>query len=446
MTLFPETPTFSIASMLRRDKWLIRLRWLAILGLFSGVVLLKSIALGPASSLNAIAVVGFILVGLNLVYLAYASAKKQFGMSNLVVLLNVQMVMDLILLTVLIYLTGSAESPLSFFYVFHIILASIIFPGGFSYLYSLLVVLLYSGLLLLEQSSFVNHVCFFNDFHLMNDSRIIIGIWFIFVVTMMVSAYLAQNVTERHRRVRDKLEAANLKLQEINETKTTFFRYASHEMKAPIATIQSTLMVIEDLLGAQADERVINMLNRAIGRTTETIGMLKDLADLTYGNFQEQQNFEKLNLRTLLDDIVSDIKPNSDRKHQTLTFSAADMPFDYYGDINALGKIFKNLLSNAIRYTQESGNIQVSLEKNIDSTYVIKVADDGTGIPESEQTNIFKEFYRTPTARKMISEGTGLGLSIVMRMVQLHEGDIQVESREGQGATFTVKLPFRESL
>ena len=298
----------------------------------------------------------------------------------------------------------------------------------------------------MEQSSFVNHVCFFNDFHLMNDSRIIIGIWFIFVVTMMVSAYLAQNVTERHRRVRDKLEAANLKLQEINETKTTFFRYASHEMKAPIATIQSTLMVIEDLLGAQADERVINMLNRAIGRTTETIGMLKDLADLTYGNFQEQQNFEKLNLRTLLDDIVSDIKPNSDRKHQTLTFSAADMPFDYYGDINALGKIFKNLLSNAIRYTQESGNIQVSLEKNIDSTYVIKVADDGTGIPESEQTNIFKEFYRTPTARKMISEGTGLGLSIVMRMVQLHEGDIQVESREGQGATFTVKLPFRESL
>jgi len=431
--------------MLRRDKWLIRLRWYAILGLFSGVILLKFIELGPPSSLNAMALVGFILVSLNLMYLTYASAKKQFGMSNLVILLNLQMVMDLFLLTVLIYLTGSAESPLSFFYVFHIILASIIFPGGFSYLYSLLVVILYSGLLLLEQSSFVEHLCFFNELHLMNDSRVVVGIWFVFVVTMMVSAYLAQNVTERHRRVRDKLEAANLKLQEINETKTTFFRYASHEMKAPIATIQSTLMVIEDILGTKADPRVINMLNRAIGRTSETIGMLKDLADLTYGNFQEQQHFESLSLRKLLVGLVSDAKPNSDRKGQTLTFASPDASFDYFGDVNALGKIFNNLISNAIRYTQESGNIQVTLEK-VDLNYVVKVSDDGQGIPASERVNIFKEFYRTPTARKLISEGTGLGLAIVMRMVELHGGDIQVDSQEGRGSTFTVQLPFEEEL
>ena len=443
--LFPEIPAFSIASMLRRDKWLIRLRWIAIIGLFSGVVLLKIIDLGPHPSLNTMTIMGFTLLSLNLLYLAYANTKKQFGMSSLVILLNVQMVMDLLVLTILIYLTGSEESPLSFFYVFHIILASIIFPGGFSYLYSLLVIFLYSGLLLLEHSIYMEHVCFFNELHLHNDSRVIMGIWFIFVVTMMVSAYLAQNVTERHRRVRTKLEAANQKLQEINETKTTFFRYASHEMKAPIATIQSTLMVIEDILGTKADERVVNMLNRAIGRTSETIGMLKDLADLTYGNFQEQQQFEILSLRKLLAEIVADAKPNSDRKGQSLTFKAAETPFDYFGDANALRKIFNNLISNAIRYTQESGNITVSLEK-VSLNYVVKVKDDGPGIPQSEQVNIFKEFYRTPTARKAISEGTGLGLAIVMRMVELHYGDIQVDSQERQGSTFTVQLPFEEEL
>ncbi len=431
--------------MLRRDKWLIRLRWLAILGLFSGVIFLRSIQIGPSSSLNYMALVGFILVGLNLVYLLYASAQKRSGMSNLVILLNMQMVMDLILLTILIYLSGGAESPLSFFYVFHIILASIIFPGGFSYLYSLLVVILYSGLLLLEHSSYVQHICFFNDLHLMNDPLVVLGIWFIFVVTMSVSAYLAQNVTERHRRVQTKLEIANQKLQEINQTKTTFFRYASHEMKAPIATIQSTLMVIDDLLGDQADERVHNMLNRAISRTSETIGMLKDLADLTYGSFQEPQQFESLSLRDLLRDIVSDLKPNSDRKHQSLTFKSADTPFEYFGDIDALGKIFKNLISNAIRYTQESGNIKLSIKK-VDVNYVVEVTDDGPGIPESEQVNIFKEFYRTPTAREMISEGTGLGLAIVVRMLELHGGDIQVDSQEGRGSTFTVQLPVEEEL
>ncbi|MBT3228126.1 MAG: HAMP domain-containing histidine kinase [Candidatus Marinimicrobia bacterium] len=445
MTLFPDTPAFSIGSMLRRDRWLIRLRWYAILGLFIGVILLKTIQLGPPSSLNAMAIVGFILLGLNLMYLAYASAKKQFAMSNLVILLNLQMVMDLFLLTILIYLTGSEESPLSFFYVFHIILASIIFPGGFSYLYSLLVIILYSGLLLLEHSVYVEHICFIHELHLIGDSRVVIGIWFVFVVTMMVSAYLAQNVTERHRRVRTKLEITNQKLQEINETKTTFFRYASHEMKAPISTIQSTLMVIEDILGTNADERIINMLNRAIGRTSETIGMLKDLADLTYGNFQEEQQFDHLSLRELLESIVSDAKPNSDRKSQSLKFNSAAAPFNFFGDADALRKIFTNLISNAIRYTHESGNIQVSLEK-IDLNYVVKVTDDGQGIPASEQTNIFKEFYRTPTARKLISEGTGLGLAIVMRMVELHGGDIQVDSLEGQGSTFTVQLPFEEEL
>ncbi|NQV30035.1 MAG: HAMP domain-containing histidine kinase, partial [Candidatus Marinimicrobia bacterium] len=395
MTFFPDTPTFSKASMLRRDKWLIRLRWYAILGLFSGVVLLKSIQLGPQSSLLGIASVGFGLLLFNLGYLMYTSVKKKLAMSKLVTLLNVQMVVDLFILTVLIYLTGSAESPLSFFYVFHIILASIIFPGGFSYLYSLLVIALYSSLLLLEHSIYLNHICFFNDIHLSEDSRIVIAIWFIFVITMLVSAYLAQNVTERHRRVRDKLEIANQKLQEINETKTTFFRYASHEMKAPIATIQSTLMVVEDILGTQADKRVQDMLRRAIGRTSETIGMLKDLADLTYGNFQEQQQFETLDLKELITNIVADAKPNADRKNQTTVFDAPIEACEFFGDVIALKQIFSNLLSNATRYTQENGEIHTQISKSREG-YVITVSDNGSGIPKSEQINIFKEFYRTP--------------------------------------------------
>lgn len=431
--------------MLRRDKWLIRLRWFAILSLFLGVILLYFFQLGPQYSLTSMAIVGIFLLGMNLLYLVYASAKTQFGMSSLVALLNLQMVVDLIMLTILIYLTGSEESPLAFFYVFHIILASIIFPGGFSYLYSLLVILLYSGLLLLEHSPYLEHICFFHDVHINDDPKVVVLIWFVFVVTMMVSAYLAQNVTERHRRVRNKLEVANQKLQEINETKTTFFRYASHEMKAPISTIQSTLMVIEDILGEHADERVVNMLNRAIGRTTETIGMLKDLADLTYGNFQEMQEFEKLSLRKILEDLVGDAKPNSERKGQTLKFNSAKTPFNYFGDANALRKVFTNLISNAIRYTAEGGNITVSLSK-ADLNYVVKVTDDGQGIPEDEKVNIFKEFYRTPTARKAISEGTGLGLAIVMRMVELHGGDIQVESQVDVGSTFTVLLPIGEDL
>jgi len=431
--------------MLRRNKWLIRLRWGAILGLLAGILLLVVIDLGPTLSIRWMGIIAAVLIALNLIYIGLAFTKKQLSMARLVTLLNVQMVMDLLVLTFLIYLTGSEESPLSFFYVFHIILASIIFPGGFSYLYSAFVVALYSGLLLLEHSIYLDHICFFHEIHLGEDTRIVIAIWFIFVITMVASAYLAQSVTERHRRVREKLEIANLKLQEVNETKTTFFRYASHEMKAPVATVQSTLMVIEDVLGDKVDSRVKDMVHRSITRTAEMIEMLKDLADLTYGNFQERQKFENLDLNQLLSELVSDAQANSQRKNQTLQFESPQGNCEYFGDVIALNKIFLNLISNALRYTPEGGIINVVLKKT-DVSYSIDVVDNGPGIPKSEQINIFKEFYRTPSAKKHVAEGTGLGLAIVMRMVELHDGSILVKSEEGQGSQFIVELPMEERL
>jgi len=443
MSLFPDIPAFSSASMLRRDQWLIRLRWLAILGLLSGTLLLKMIDLGPPNNIKWMAITGCFMLALNFRYVLYASRKRQFGMSSLVILMNVQMVIDLIVLTFLVYLTGSEESPLMFFYVFHIILASIIFPGGFSYYYSILVIFLFSLLLAFEHSGIIPHTCFFHEINLAGDVRLAIGVWFIFVITMVVSAYLAQNVTERHRRVRQKLEIANLKLQEVNETKTTFFRFASHEMKSPVATIQSTLLVIQDLLGEKVDKRAKDMLNRAIGRTSEIIEMLKDLADLTYGNLQEQKEFTRVDLNTILVELVEDLLPNAERKKQTLSIKVPRKRCRLNGDSSALKKIFSNLISNAIRYTASGGEIKVSL-KFLKTHYEIVVSDNGLGIPESEQVNIFKEFYRTAAAKKNISEGTGLGLAIVLRMVELHGGSILVNSVEGQGSQFTVELPIRE--
>ena len=173
--------------------------------------------------------------------------------------------------------------------------------------------------------------------------------------------------------------------------------------------------------------------------------MLKDLADLTYGNLQEHGKFEKLDLYELLNELVAEAQPNAERKEQTLSLKDTDQNFKYYGDVLALKKIFSNLISNALRYTQETGKVKVKV-KRVNSHYKVTIADNGPGIPESEQVNIFKEFYRTPTARKQITEGTGLGLAIVMRMVGLHDGMIQVKSQVGQGSKFIVELPIEEHL
>ena len=98
-----------------------------------------------------------------------------------------------------------------------------------------------------------------------------------------------------------------------------------------------------------------------------------------------------------------------------------------------------------MRYTLEGGLVTVTLTDH-DEFFSIEVQDTGVGIPEDEQVNIFKEFYRTPAARKTVSEGTGLGLAIVLRMVELHDGSITVQSKLGEGSRFTVTLPLEERL
>lgn len=436
-------PAFTAASLLRRNLWLIRLRWYASLGLLAGI--LGTLFLLPGyHDPKPLAAILIILVLSNLVYLYITRVSRHFTKERLVRLLSNQMMADLFLLSFLIYLTGGIESPLAFFYVFHIIIASIIFPGTRPYFYAAVAVLLYSTLLTLEYIEVIPHVCFYPDVHVLGKLQILVSNWSIFLTTIFASAYLAKSMTDRHRKVREQMELANRKLQEVNHSKVNFFRVSSHEMKSPISTMISTLMVIRDVLGDEVDDRVRDMAARSIKKGEETIMMLKDLSDLTYGSIQENKEFEQLDLCQLITEIIEELKPNADQKQIEIgTHKVADS-CQYVGDPTALRKVFLNLINNAIRYTLEGGNIQISLkEQGVD--LLISVKDTGIGIPPDEQKNIFQEFYRTPDARRSIEEGTGLGLAIVQRMVELHGGRVELESDVDQGSTFTVALPRVEA-
>ena len=112
------------------------------------------------------------------------------------------------------------------------------------------------------------------------------------------------------------------------------------------------------------------------------------------------------------------------------------------GDSSRLKQIFANLINNAVVYTQESGEVEVTIKKETNFA-VIKVSDNGIGIPEDEQDRIFERFYRVDKARSRNSGGTGLGLSIVKYLVENLNGFITVESKLGLGTTFIVRLPIQ---
>ena len=113
------------------------------------------------------------------------------------------------------------------------------------------------------------------------------------------------------------------------------------------------------------------------------------------------------------------------------------------GDRSKLEQIVYNLTENALKYTPDGGQITVTLQARGHNA-ILSVQDNGVGIPEEDQAHIFERFYRVDKARSRDTGGTGLGLSIVRQLVTMHGGTITVQSKPGQGSTFTVQLPLDE--
>ncbi len=141
---------------------------------------------------------------------------------------------------------------------------------------------------------------------------------------------------------------------------------------------------------------------------------------------------------------VQGIEALATAKQQQVTAEASDEVV-VQGDEAALGTLVRNLLDNAIRYTDEGGHVTVQVRTAGgpgDETFaVLSVADDGMGIPIADQSRIFERFYRVEKARSRETGGTGLGLSIVKHIAESHGGQVEVRSVVGVGSTFTVRLP-----
>ena len=434
-----ELPFFTAGSLKRRLIWLIRIRWFAILAFGLGIGLGQFF---PSMHIDgfALSLVLVLLVLMNGLYLFLRDRIIRNDHQRLINLMITQIVGDLFILTILIYFTGSAESPLYFFYLFHMIVAAIIFPGTRPYHFAFLAVTLYTSLLVLEWCGILPHFPFYRGSEIAGRPEIVIFNWAIFIMTVFLSTYLAQDVTNRYRRVRMRLEMTNRRLQDLNRAKTNFLRVSSHELKAPIATIQSTLTVIRDILGENVDDRVRDMADRAIKRTDEMINLLKDLSDLTYGDLRHAGNFKQIDLNGLLTEVVGDELISAQARQIEMDLTPSKTPAKMVCDPEAIKKVFRNLVTNAIRYTPAGGSIHVKLE-NLATEILLEVCDTGIGLEPEEIQQIFNEFYRSPTAKKLTSAGTGLGLAIVQRLVDEHHGFITVSSQVNQGSTFQVHFP-----
>lgn len=237
---------------------------------------------------------------------------------------------------------------------------------------------------------------------------------------------LVRDVTEEHR---------------IDTVRRDFVANVSHELKTPIGA----LSLLAESLSSDADADVLDRLAERIqSEVRRAAGMIDDLLMLSY--IEDSAAADEL---ADIDDLV---RESVDRIYEAATQRGVSVISDSQsaslrvrGSRVQLVSALFNLLDNAVKFTYVGGRVSVVVRRR-GGDAEITVRDDGVGIPSAEQSRIFERFYRVDRARSRQSGGTGLGLSIVRHAVLNHGGEVNVESREGQGAAFTVTLPLADAL
>ncbi|HLF03535.1 MAG TPA: ATP-binding protein, partial [Anaerolineales bacterium] len=230
--------------------------------------------------------------------------------------------------------------------------------------------------------------------------------------------------------------------KDVERVKNEFIATASHDLKGPITAIVGYSQLL-DKAGAlnplQTD--YVSRMQHATQQMLELVQSMLDLARIDMGI---TLNLESLSLHDLLTGVVDEYHSHALTKSQALTLTRVEGRPTVKGDSLRMRQALRNLISNAIKYTPENGQVTVTTETN-SHTITIKVQDTGYGIPAADLPFIFDKFYRVHTDQTANIEGNGLGLAIVKAIIEQHGGQIRVESVEGQGSCFSLALPLRLS-
>jgi len=232
-------------------------------------------------------------------------------------------------------------------------------------------------------------------------------------------------------------------LKELDRMKSDFVNMVSHELRTPLVTVSQQLSVILDGIAGEVSEKQKELLTRAKERNRELITMVKNLLDLSKIESGEIVQYkEPVNLNVPLGRVIEMMHPQAAEKGISLEFKPYEpLPF-IDADLNNMEGVFTNLISNAVKYTNQGG--KVTVRSGVKGGYVqVDVADTGIGITREDLPKIFDRFYRVKTEQTRKVVGAGLGLSIVKGIVEAHFGSIEVQSEPGKGTTFSVFLPVK---
>ena len=231
-------------------------------------------------------------------------------------------------------------------------------------------------------------------------------------------------------------------LKKVDKLKSEFVAMVSHEIRAPLASIEQMVYVLRDGLTGQISDQGKQLIERVLVRTRELLQLVRNLLDLSrLETGILVQNMEPVDLAELIKGVIEMIRPQAESRGQQIHFTCNTETTQIIGDKDNLWGVFGNIIGNAVKYTPKKGKIDVSM--TYEGSFIkVRMTDNGVGIPKEDLPRIFDRFYRVKGKTRGIT-GSGLGLSVAKSIVEAHHGSIKVESEENVGSTFEVLLPVQ---
>jgi signal transduction histidine kinase len=373
---------------------------------------------------------------------------------------NIHFFLDLISLTGILHFTGGVENPFIFYFVAHVISASVVLHYRMAFLLSTAAVVIVGLLVGLEYFAILPHVNLqgFASTSLYQEKSYITAVMtvlttLIYGFTYMLTA-ISGELRKRQRQVVQlqnwfleqktyELNRASREIGKLEEEKRRFLYFlgiAAHDLKAPLTAIQGYLWVMLGGYAGDLNDKQRGMIERSSFRIKELLNLISNLLDIPrIETGQILQEMKEISMTPIIVSAVEDLRNLADEKGLKIELDLEENLPTIKGAESRLKQVMINLIDNSIRYTSQ-GSIKVhcfSRERLIN----VEVTDTGVGIPQDEQPRLFQDFFRGSNVE---AKGTGLGLSIVKRLVEAHGGNIKVESPcslTGCGTRFSICLP-----
>jgi signal transduction histidine kinase len=262
-------------------------------------------------------------------------------------------------------------------------------------------------------------------------------------VVNLLQTFANQSVLAIHNaRLFQEIQEKGRQLEIASEHKSQFLANMSHELRTPLNAILGYTELIVDNIYGEVPEQIASVLERVDRNGRHLLTLINDVLDISKMEAgQLSLSFNDYSMQEIVGNVIAAVESLGDEKNLPLKADLSPgLPLGK-GDEQRITQVLLNLVSNAIKFTDE-GEVSIKVVVS-DDTFQVSVTDTGMGISEADQKLIFEEFQQADGSATRAKGGTGLGLAIARRIVEMHGGRLRVESRLGEGATFTFTLPVR---